>query len=144
MPSDHLDRDKKHASGAHGSDDAGQRARSSDDVRRFFIENALYWIEDCRVDALRLDAVHAIFDRSAYPFLQELADAIHEKAIELGREVNVIAESDLNDARLVSPQSAGGMGLDAQWSDDLHHCLHTLLTGIRWAIMPISANFANW
>lgn len=101
----------------------------SDDVRRFFIENALYWIEDCRVDALRLDAVHAIFDRSAYPFLQELADAIHEKAIELGREVNVIAESDLNDARLVSPQSAGGMGLDAQWSDDLHHCLHTLLTG---------------
>lgn len=102
----------------------------SDAVRRYFIENALYWI-DCGVDALRLDAFHAIFDRSAYPFLRELADAVHEHARSLGRTVHLIAESDLNDSRLVLPAERNGFGMDAQWSDDFHHCLHTLLTGER-------------
>jgi maltooligosyltrehalose trehalohydrolase len=105
----------------------------SDHVRRLFIDNALYWIEACGVDALRLDAVHAIYDRSAYPFLQELAETVHAKGRELVRRVYLIAESDLNDARLLLPSHGGGYGLDAQWSDDFHHSLHTLLTGERIA-----------
>jgi maltooligosyltrehalose trehalohydrolase len=101
----------------------------SDHVRRYFIENALHWIDGCGVDALRLDAVHAIHDESAYPFLQELADRVHARGADLGRAVYLIAESDLNDARLVSPAERGGIGLDGQWADDFHHGLHTLLTG---------------
>ncbi|MEW5762745.1 MAG: malto-oligosyltrehalose trehalohydrolase [Bacillota bacterium] len=102
-----------------------------DEVRRFFIANALYWLEEFHVDGLRLDAVHAIVDTSATPFLEELAAAVHRRAGELGRRVHVIAESDLNDPRLVRPRELGGMGLDAQWSDDFHHALHALLTGER-------------
>jgi len=101
----------------------------SDPVRRYFLENALFWIEDCGIDALRLDAIHAIFDRSASPFLQELASVVHEKAEQSGRKVYLIAESDLNDARIIRSVNEGGFGLDAQWSDDFHHALHTLLTG---------------
>jgi len=101
----------------------------SDPVRRYFIENALYWIEDCGVDALRLDAVHAIYDKSAYPFLRELAESVHRRANELGRYVYLIAETDLNDSRIVTSIERGGLGLDAQWSDDFHHALHTVLTG---------------
>lgn len=103
----------------------------SDEVRRFFIRNALYWVTEFRIDALRLDAVHGIFDFSALHFLQELASAVHEQAERLNRRIHVIAESDLNDARLVRSQDLGGYGLDAQWSDDFHHALHTLLTGER-------------
>lgn len=101
----------------------------SDPVRRYFIENAFYWIEDFGVDALRLDAVHAIFDRAAYPFLQQLQDGVQAKAREQGRRVYLIAESDLNDSRLIRRSAQGGLGLDAQWSDDFHHSVHTLLTG---------------
>jgi len=101
----------------------------SDEVRRFFVENALYWISEFHVDALRLDAVHAIYDRSALPFLQELAEAVHQRAEQLNRRVYAIAESDLNDARLIRSRDLGGYGLDAQWADDLHHALHVLLTG---------------
>ena len=101
----------------------------SDPVRRFFLENALYWIEEFGIDALRLDAVHAIYDRSAYPFLQELADLVRAKADELGRQVFLIAESDLNDPRVVKPAEKGGFGIHAQWSDEFHHALHTLVTG---------------
>jgi maltooligosyltrehalose trehalohydrolase len=101
----------------------------SDPVRRYFIENALYWIRDCGVDALRLDAIHAIFDRSAFPFLEELAGAVHRYSSRSGRRVYLIAESDLNDSRVLRPQHQGGLALDAQWADDLHHSLHTLLTG---------------
>jgi maltooligosyltrehalose trehalohydrolase len=103
----------------------------SDEVRRFFIENGLYWVREFRVDALRLDAVHGIFDFSALHFLQELACAVHEQAERLNRRIYVIAESDLNDARLVRSQEQGGYGLDAQWNDDFHHSLHTLLTRER-------------
>ena len=101
----------------------------SDHVRRYFIENAIYWFEQCGMDALRLDAVHAIHDESAHPFLQELAERVHTLSGGLGRPLYLIAESDLNDARLVTPRERGGVGLDAQWADDLHHCLHTVLTG---------------
>ncbi len=103
----------------------------SDEVRRFFIENALYWLTEFHVDGLRLDAVHAIIDKSALPFLEELNAAARGRAERLGRRVYVIAESDLNDPRVIYPREAGGYGLDAQWSDDFHHALHSLLTGER-------------
>ncbi|MBI5576687.1 MAG: malto-oligosyltrehalose trehalohydrolase [Deltaproteobacteria bacterium] len=101
----------------------------SDEVRRYFIENALYWLSDFRVDALRIDAIHGIMDFSAYPFLADLADAVHDLAAREKRKIHLIPESDLNDARAVTPRGAGGHGLDAQWNDDFHHALHTLLTG---------------
>jgi maltooligosyltrehalose trehalohydrolase len=103
----------------------------SDGVRRYFIENALYWVADCHIDALRLDAVHAILDFSARPFLQELAEAVSMRAAQLGRAIHLIAESALNDTRLIRRPEIGGFGLDAQWSDDLHHALHALVTGER-------------
>jgi maltooligosyltrehalose trehalohydrolase len=98
-------------------------------VRRYVIENALRWVTEFHIDALRLDAVHAIFDGSARHILEELAAAIHQRGKQLGRTVQVIAESDLNDRRLVEPASKGGYGLDAQWSDDFHHALHGVITG---------------
>jgi maltooligosyltrehalose trehalohydrolase len=103
----------------------------SDEVRHFFIENALYWVAEFHIDALRLDAVHAIFDRSAHPFLQDLTEAVHRQADLLNRQIYVIAESNLNDSRLVRPLESGGQGLDAQWNDDFHHALRTLLTDER-------------
>jgi maltooligosyltrehalose trehalohydrolase len=103
----------------------------SDEVRRFFIENALYWVTEFRLDALRLDAVQGIFDSSALHFLQELAATVHEQAERFNRRIYVIAESDLNDVRIVRSPELGGYGLDAQYNDDFHHALHTLLTGER-------------
>lgn len=103
----------------------------SDGVRAYFIGNALYWLAEYHLDALRLDAVHGIFDFSARHILDELNAAVQDLAPRLGRPVYVIAESDLNDSRLLRPRSAGGYALDAQWNDDFHHALHTLLTGER-------------
>jgi maltooligosyltrehalose trehalohydrolase len=103
----------------------------SNDVRRFFRENALYWLEDYHFDALRLDAVHGIFDFSAQHFLAELKGAADELSQKLGRPLQLIAESDLNDSRLLLDRAHGGYGLDAQWSDDFHHSVHTLLTNER-------------
>jgi maltooligosyltrehalose trehalohydrolase len=99
------------------------------DVRRLFIKNALYWITEFHADALRLDAIHAIYDFSAQPFLKELADAVRNRAERLGRAAFVIGESDLNDSRVVAPWEKGGYGLSAAWSDDFHHAVHALLTG---------------
>ncbi len=101
----------------------------SNEVRNYFIENAMSWFRDYHIDALRLDAIHGIFDMSAKPFLQELQGRVAEYASGTGRECLLIAESDLNDSRVIRPQPQGGYGLPAQWSDDLHHSLHTLLTG---------------
>lgn len=101
----------------------------SDEVRRFFIDNALYWITEYHIDALRLDAIHGIFDFSARHFLQELGEIVRQNAFALNRKIYVIAESDLNDVRVINPVEIGGYGLDAQWNDDFHHSLHTLLTG---------------
>jgi maltooligosyltrehalose trehalohydrolase len=103
--------------------------RDSDEVRQFFCDNALMWLRDYRVDGLRLDAVHAIFDSSAIHFLEQLAAQVHDLEAEVGRNLIVIAESDLNLPRIVTPREAGGYGLDAQWNDDFHHALHTILTG---------------
>ncbi len=101
----------------------------SDEVRRLFMENALYWIREFHIDALRIDAVHAIMDFSARPFLEELALVVHQEADRLNRRVCIIAESALNDPRIIRSREWGGYGLDAQWNDDFHHALHTLLTG---------------
>ncbi len=101
----------------------------SDQVRRFFIENALFWITEFRIDALRLDAVHSIFDFSGYPFLEELSVTIRHAAEKLNRKIYCIAESALNDTRLVRSRKLGGYNLHAQWNDDFHHCLHVMLTG---------------
>jgi maltooligosyltrehalose trehalohydrolase len=103
----------------------------SDEVRRFFIESALAWLEAFHIDALRLDAVHAIFDFSARPFLQELADAVRQEGERLNRRVYTIAESSLNDARLIASKELGGCGIDGQWCDDLHHAVRTTLVDER-------------
>jgi maltooligosyltrehalose trehalohydrolase len=101
----------------------------SDEVRRFFCDNALMWFRDYHVDGLRLDAVHAIVDTSALPFLEQLATEVDALKAHLGRHLILIAESDLNDPRVVRPYELGGFGLDAQWSDDFHHALHSVITG---------------
>ncbi len=103
----------------------------SDEVRRFFIDNALMWLRDYHVDGLRLDAVHAIFDMAAVHFLEQLATEVHDLGSTLKRELIVVAESDLNDPRLITEPGAGGFGLDAQWSDDFHHALFSVLSGDR-------------
>jgi maltooligosyltrehalose trehalohydrolase len=105
--------------------------RGSDEVRRYFVENALQWIEEFHFDAIRVDAVHAIFDQSAYPFLRQLAGAVREAGRRLGRNVYTIGEDDLNDVRLILPERENGHGFDAQWNDDFHHAVHAQLTGER-------------
>ncbi|MGD8698176.1 MAG: malto-oligosyltrehalose trehalohydrolase, partial [Gemmatimonadales bacterium] len=101
----------------------------SDEVRRYFIDNALYWITEYHLDGLRLDAVHAIYDFGARHILEEITSAVHSEAEARGRRVHVIAESDLNDPRLIHRVERGGYGLDATWSDDFHHAIHVALTG---------------
>ncbi|HEY9825663.1 MAG TPA: malto-oligosyltrehalose trehalohydrolase [Stenomitos sp.] len=101
----------------------------SDGVRNYFLENALYWLETFHIDALRLDAIQGIYDLGAKHFLAELADRVEALSTQIGRKLYVTAESDLNDVKVIREQSVGGFGLDAQWCDDFHHALHTLLTG---------------
>jgi maltooligosyltrehalose trehalohydrolase len=103
----------------------------SDEVRAFFLDNARMWLRDYHLDGLRLDAVHAIVDTSATHFLEALVTAVEALGAALGRTLWVVAESDLNDPRVVRSREAGGLGLHAQWSDDFHHALHALLTGER-------------
>ena len=101
----------------------------SDGVRYYFAENVRYWFETCHLDALRLDAVHAIYDFGAKHILLEMAEVRDRLSQQLGRKLYLIAESDLNDPRIIRPAAQGGYNLDAQWSDDFHHALHTVLTG---------------
>ena len=103
----------------------------SDGVRSFFIENALMWLRDYHVDGLRLDAVHAFVDMSATHFLEELAENVKRLDVTSGQRHFLIAESDLNDPGIIRSSDRGGYGIDAQWSDDLHHSLHALITGER-------------
>ncbi|WP_430501645.1 malto-oligosyltrehalose trehalohydrolase [Micromonospora trifolii] len=103
----------------------------SDEVRRYIIDSVLMWLRDYHVDGLRLDAVHALHDSRAVPILEELAICVESLSTHLGRPLSLIAESDLNDPRVITPREAGGLGLHAQWNDDAHHALHTLLTGER-------------
>lgn len=101
----------------------------SDEVRRYVLDNVRMWFEDYHVDALRLDAVHALNDASHQHLLEEMAAEVAALSAHLRRPLTLIAESDLNDPRLVRPREAGGYGLDAQWSDDFHHAVHVALTG---------------
>lgn len=103
----------------------------SQGVRQFVIENALYWIREYHIDGLRLDAVQTIQDGSPQNILAEIAENADALAVGLDREVCVIAETDANDPRIVQPRDGGGYGLDAVWSDDLHHALHAFFTGER-------------
>ena len=100
-------------------------------VRNFFIENALFWLREYHFDALRLDALHHIYDQGAKHFIQELTEQVGQLARESARKYYLIGESDLDDVRFLKPPSDGGYGLDAQWCDDFHHSLHTLLTDDR-------------
>ena len=99
----------------------------SDEVRRFFLDNALSWMRDFHIDGLRLDAIHEIFDRSAVHFLEQLSANVATLSATLGRRLVLIAESDLNDPRIVRSIEANGFGMDAQWSDDFHHSLATIV-----------------
>ncbi|WP_436777476.1 malto-oligosyltrehalose trehalohydrolase [Yinghuangia sp. YIM S09857] len=103
----------------------------SDEVRAFLRTSALAWLRDFHIDGLRLDAVHELEDRRAVPFLEELSDAVDRLGVALGKPLFLVAESDLNDPRVVTPRENGGLGIHAQWSDDFHHALHALLTGER-------------
>jgi maltooligosyltrehalose trehalohydrolase len=104
----------------------GEDARGA---RDFVIANALYWVHEYHIDSLRLDAIHGIFDASAIHILRELNEAVQRLARRLGRIVPVVAESDLNQRRVVDSVRKGGYGLAGQWMDDFHHCVHTLVTG---------------
>jgi maltooligosyltrehalose trehalohydrolase len=106
-------------------------AAGSDEVRRWLIDNATSWLRDFHVDGLRLDAVHALVDTRATHILEDLAVETEVLAAHVARPLFLIAESDLNDPRLVRGREAGGHGLDAQWADDVHHALHAVLTGER-------------
>jgi maltooligosyltrehalose trehalohydrolase len=104
-------------------------AAGSDEVRRFVLDNALGWLREYHADGLRLDAVHEIYDKSAVHILEDIAAEVHALGASLGRRLVVIAESDLNDPRLVRDAEAGGYGLDAAWNDDFRHALHVTITG---------------
>jgi maltooligosyltrehalose trehalohydrolase len=101
----------------------------SDGVRNFFIQNALFWFRHYHVDALRLDAIHGIFDMSAKHFLRQLAETVGDFSLQNGRTFILVAESDLNERRIVLETSTEGYGIDSQWSDDFHHAIHAVLTG---------------
>jgi maltooligosyltrehalose trehalohydrolase len=103
----------------------------SDEVRRHIIDNALMWLRDFHVDGLRLDAVHALVDHRATHLLEELRRETEVLSAHLGRPLSLIAESDLNDTRLVTAWEAGGYGLHGVWDDDAHHAVHALITGER-------------
>ncbi|WP_353808408.1 malto-oligosyltrehalose trehalohydrolase [Agromyces sp. SYSU T00194] len=103
--------------------------QGSDEVRRFILDNVQMWFRDHHVDGLRLDAVHALVDHRATHLLEEIAIETDAAQAELGRPLTLIAESDLNDPRMIRPRADHGLGMTAQWSDDFHHALHVNLTG---------------
>ncbi|MBW4613387.1 MAG: malto-oligosyltrehalose trehalohydrolase [Desmonostoc vinosum HA7617-LM4] len=103
----------------------------SQGVRNYFIQNALYWLQEFHIDALRLDAIHAIYDLGAKHFLWELAEAVDNFSQRQTWQRHLVAESDLNNPQIIRPPELGGYGIDAQWNDDFHHALHALLTGDR-------------
>jgi len=103
----------------------------SDEVRRYIIDCALRWMRDFHADGLRLDAVHALFDTTAIHLLEEMSAETDALAGQLGRPLSLVAESDLNDPRMITPRSEHGLGMAAQWDDDIHHAIHTAVSGER-------------
>lgn len=110
-------------------DNVNLDGRDSDQVRSYILDNVAMWLRDYHVDGLRLDAVHAFADRGAVHILEQIAALAADISAERGFELAVIAESDLNDPRLITPTTRGGYGLRAQWNDDFHHVVHVALTG---------------
>jgi maltooligosyltrehalose trehalohydrolase len=106
-------------------------AQFSDHVREYFLQNGRYWLEEYHFDGFRLDAIHAIYDQTAKPFLEEWTTEVHRRGEALGHHPIVIAESMMNDPKVIQPAVLGGFGMDAEWNDDFHHALHVLLTGER-------------
>jgi len=103
----------------------------SDEVRRYIIDCALRWMREFHADGLRLDAVHALVDTTAIPILEELSAETDALAEQLGRPLSLVAESDLNDPRMITARRDGGYGMTAQWDDDIHHAIHTAVSGER-------------
>lgn len=103
----------------------------ADEVRRYILDCALRWMRDFHADGLRLDAVHALVDTTAIHILEELSAETDALAAELGRPLSLVAESDMNDPRLITPRDQGGLGMTAQWDDDIHHAIHTAVSGER-------------
>jgi len=103
----------------------------ADEVRRHIIDCALRWMREFHADGLRLDAVHALVDTTAIHILEEWSAETDALAVELGRPLSLIAESDLNDPRLITPRDRGGLGMTAQWDDDIHHAIHSAVSGER-------------
>jgi maltooligosyltrehalose trehalohydrolase len=101
----------------------------SDEVRRYILDNVAMWLRDYHLDGLRVDAVHALVDESATHLLEEMSREVAALGAQLRKPLWLVAESDLNDPRMVQPREAGGLGMDGQWCDDVHHALHALLTG---------------
>ncbi len=101
----------------------------SSEVRNYFLQACVQWLDEYRLDGLRLDAIQTIFDTSAVPFLEEVGLLKTELEERTGRPLVLIAETDANDSRVVAPFEKNGLGMDAHWNDDFHHALHTLLTG---------------
>lgn len=98
-------------------------------MREHLLSSALRWFTEFHVDALRLDAIHAMIDDSPVHILGELAEATRSLSGELGRPLRLIAESDLNDVTVLTPTDRGGLGMDMQWADDVHHAVHSYFTG---------------
>jgi maltooligosyltrehalose trehalohydrolase len=132
-----------HAHHTPWGDAVNLEGRGSHEVRRFFCDNALMWLRDYHFDGLRLDAVHAYIDRSAIHFMEQLGAEVHALQAQTGRHYVVIAESDLNDPRVVTAREAGGYELDAQWSDDFQHALFSVLTGDRSGYYADFGSFAD-
>ncbi|MBV5246429.1 malto-oligosyltrehalose trehalohydrolase [Mycolicibacterium sp. PAM1] len=103
----------------------------ADEVRRYILDCALRWMRDFHADGLRLDAVHALVDTTAVHILEELSAETDSLATELGRPLSLVAESDMNDPRLITPRDQGGLGMTAQWDDDIHHAIHSAVSGER-------------
>lgn len=102
---------------------------NSDEVRAYVLDAVRRWLTEFHIDGLRLDAVHSYDDREAYSIMEQINMLADEVEAEFGPNPIIIAESDLNDPRIISDYAVGGYGLDAQWLDDVHHALHTVVTG---------------
>ncbi|TDL05745.1 malto-oligosyltrehalose trehalohydrolase [Mycolicibacterium obuense] len=103
----------------------------ADQVRRYILDCALRWMRDFHADGLRLDAVHALVDTTAIHILEEMSAETDSLAADVGRPLSLVAESDMNDPRLITPRDQGGLGMTAQWDDDIHHAIHTAVSGER-------------
>ncbi|MFP7706828.1 malto-oligosyltrehalose trehalohydrolase [Trueperella sp. LYQ141] len=102
---------------------------NSEEVRRYFLDNARQWVRDYHIDSLRIDAAHYLIDSSEPHFLAQLSQEMNELSVELDRRITLTAETEANDPAMITPTTQGGLGMDLQWTDDIHHALHVWLTG---------------